>query len=389
MFIDIWHNVLWSKYKGDVFSELWHSVDRNQFRLQFTQIAETDADRAALSAVEVSRHRYPYDLLFKGSFQNTNFRMRARAILPRMLRSRADLTILSCYERLDCWLQLFVLVLRRKKVALFLDSTINDRRQTFVNGLLKRFFFQTVDGIFGYGTRTKEYAVHYGARPEKVFIPCQAAAIPDGYTPENALRQRLAADISPAAPRFLFVGRLSSEKSIDTLIDAFAAVLPHLPAATLVLVGDGPQRAALEARSKARDIGKSVSFAGSKSGQELYSEFTRASVLILPSVSEPWGLVVNEALAHGCPAIVSDRCGCVPELIVEGKTGLVHRARDVSDLAAKLLAAPALFANLERTARDCLALMSLYTPERVADRIMGGCKQILGLTDAPVKHVIG
>jgi glycosyltransferase involved in cell wall biosynthesis len=378
MRIEIWHNILWSKYKGEVFTALWNSADRREFELSFTQIAETDAHRKILSGVEVSRHRYPFELLFRGSFQETTLRGRLRAILPRTLRSDADLTILSGYERLDCWLQMLVLVLRGRKVALFLDSTINDRRQRFVAGLLKTVFFKAIDGIFGYGTRTKEYAVHYGARPEKVFIPCQAAALSTDYSPEIALQRRKQAEIRESAPRFVYIGRLSAEKGLSTLIDAFALVHAELKDASLVIVGDGAMRGELEQRGKAHHLSSAISFTGSKTGESLYEEFTRATALILPSVSEPWGLVVNEALAYGCPAIVSDRCGCVPELLIEGKTGLLHRAGDAQDLADKMRRAPALFRDLEFTAIECLRVISRYTPNQAAHQILDGCRRILG-----------
>jgi len=87
--------------------------------------------------------------------------------------------------------------------------------------------------------------------------------------------------------------------------------------------------------------------------------------------------VVNEALSHGCPAIVSDRCGCVPELIIEGKTGMVHATDNVEDLAEKMLAAPAQFSDVETTARACLNLMAQYTPQKAANRIIAGCRAIL------------
>ena len=106
-------------------------------------------------------------------------------------------------------------------------------------------------------------------------------------------------------------------------------------------------------------------------------EYAKASCLILPSFSEPWGLVVNEALSYGCPVVVSHRCGCVPEL-VEGKpTGFVFEAGNVIDLASKLLAVPSTFANVEATAGDCLNLISTFSPEAAAAEIFGGCMHIL------------
>lgn len=375
--IDIWHNILWSQYKGEVFSSLWEMVDKSEFDLRFIQFAETDGKRVSISGVDLSRHRYPFDLVFEGCIDTVGLRQRLSAILTRTLRSEADLTVLMGYEKMECWLQLLILLLRRRKTAVFCDSTIHDQKQRFVRGLLKSAFFRVVSGIFGYGTRTKEYVVHYGANPAKVFIPCHAVALPLTYTPAIALESRMAAGISPTTPRFLYVGRLSAEKGLGTLLNAFARIRPKFPAASLIFVGDGKMRAALEKKTLELGLGGSVQFAGSKTGDELFREFTIATALVLPSTSEPWGLVVNEALSHGCPAIVSDRCGCVPELIIEGKTGMVHATDNVEDLAEKMLAAPAQFSDVETTARACLNLMAQYTPQKAANRIIAGCRAIL------------
>ncbi|MFY0104327.1 glycosyltransferase, partial [Acinetobacter baumannii] len=62
-----------------------------------------------------------------------------------------------------------------------------------------------------------------------------------------------------------------------------------------------------------------------------------ATALILPSLREPWGLVVNEALAFGCPVVVSDLCGCVPELVLPRVSGVVFDPHDVPGLAARLV----------------------------------------------------
>ena len=77
-------------------------------------------------------------------------------------------------------------------------------------------------------------------------------------------------------------------------------------------------------------------FAGFQNQSELGRYYSAADCLILPSLTETWGLVVNEALQFGIPAIVSDKVGCHPDLIVEGKTGFVFPAGDDQRLADQL-----------------------------------------------------
>lgn len=375
--IDIWHNILWSAYKGEVFSALHERTQGTDLDIRFFQIAETEGNRIGLSGVDLGRHRYPYDLLFKGTYNGAGFLNRAKEIAKRTWDSNADLFILTGYEKPEVWIQLALIKLRRKKVAFFCDSALFDQPQNVIKGTMKRLIFSLADGFFGYGQRNKEYVVHYGAAPEKFHLRCQAAALPYDYARDKAFADRLRLAPTPDAPRFLFVGRLSPEKNLPGLLDAFARVQQTIPSASLVIIGSGPLKEELEAKARSLGLDPSAIFLGSKTGPALYEEFGRATALILLSHSETWGLVVNEALHYGCPAIVSERCGCARYLIAEGVTGFVHDAFDVNDLAAKMLAAPAQFADIHKTAQDCLAQIENFTPARAAVQIMDGCHAIL------------
>lgn len=375
--IDIWHNILWSAYKGEVFSSLYRLNNKDEFDFRFFQIAETDKNRVSLSGVDLARHRYPFDLLFKGAYGQIPLAQRINAMAVRVWRSDADLFILTGYEKIECWVQLFLIKLKGKKAAVFCDATLHDNKQTVVKGLFKRLFFKSVDALFGYGPRSREYVVHYGAAPEKFHVRCQAAALPFDYSAETAVKERLAKAAKPDAPRYLYVGRLSSEKGLDILLRAFAQVKQKIPSASLIIVGDGAEKDALQALSGHLGLGDSVFFAGSKSGPDLFEEYSRATCFVLPSRSEPWGLVVNEALHYGCPVIVSDRCGCVPDLVIEGKTGFVHSPDDVEDLALKMTRAPSHFVPSQETVRVCIDHMKNYTPDMAAKEIISACRVLL------------
>ncbi|HLX00813.1 MAG TPA: glycosyltransferase, partial [Trinickia sp.] len=93
--------------------------------------------------------------------------------------------------------------------------------------------------------------------------------------------------------------------------------------------------------------------------------------------SEPWGLVVNEALSHGCPAVVSESCGCVPELIVEGESGYAFTAGDVAGLQRTLLKATEAFVETSGTAKRCMAVIQRFDPPSAAANIARGCALML------------
>lgn len=375
--IDIYHNILWSKYKAAVFSSLHELTLVKDVNIRFFQIAETEVDRSILSGVDLSYHNYPFELMFSDAYGAIPKNQLIRKLFSSVWHSNADLVLLPGFHRPEYWAMLLAAVLKGTKRAVFCDSTIYDQRQSFAKGLLKRLFFFFCDGFFVYGERARAYVMHYGAPHEKVFFRCQAAAVPPAYSTDLALQQRVAHAPRTEAARFLYVGRLSPEKSLDVLLQAFVIVQKNLPNSSLVLVGAGPQRQELEDLARSLGIHDVVFFAGSMDVEALAVEYAKASCLVLPSFSEPWGLVVNEALSYGCPVVVSHRCGCVPELVENQQTGLVFEARNVDDLANKLLAVPASFADVEATARGCLKLISKYSPQVAAEDILAGCKQIL------------
>jgi glycosyltransferase involved in cell wall biosynthesis len=136
---------------------------------------------------------------------------------------------------------------------------------------------------------------------------------------------------------FLYVGRLSPEKNLSRLIAAYKRyrVMQRGTPPELVLVGDGPDRPELESQVRASDI-PCVTFVGTRQLSDLPHFYANCEALILPSIREPWGLVVNESMACGRPCLVSTRCGCVGDLIVEGVTGLTFDPFDIEQIASAL-----------------------------------------------------
>lgn len=160
-----------------------------------------------------------------------------------------------------------------------------------------------------------------------------------------AMRARLS-DGRPQAPLLLYVGRLSAEKQLPLL----RLVLERLPGARLALVGDGPQRAALERQF----AGTATHFAGYLSGRPLSEAYASADLFVFPSSQETYGLVITEAMAAGTPAVAA-RVGGVPEIIEDGVNGYSFAAGDGGGLAAgveKALASPDKLAALSAAARE-------------------------------------
>ena len=380
MHISIYHNILWSKYKGGVFSQVYVLGKERGIGTAFIQIAETDDERIALGDVDLSYHQYPFRLLFRGAYGQPSRWRRVATLVQDVLGNSTDLVVMPGYHRIEYWAMLFACILLRRKRAVFCDSTEFDRPKTNWREFAKRVFFSGCDGFFCYGIRSREYLMKYGADESKIVFRCQAAALPHGYDPAQVLARYQAMPRSaPQVHRFTYVGRLSVEKGLNDLLEAFAKVHSKINNARLDLVGAGPLRAELMARVAELKLEDAVSFLGAKNITEIGELFVASTALVLPSRSEPWGLVVNEALSYGCPAVVSNVCGCVPDLVIDGVTGYSFEMGDIEALSRAMLSTIEIVAqDRVAVAKQCLAVISEYTPNRAASQILDGCARIVG-----------
>jgi glycosyltransferase involved in cell wall biosynthesis len=154
-----------------------------------------------------------------------------------------------------------------------------------------------------------------------------------------------------ARPRILSVGRLAAPKDFRTLVGALAQ-LPR-GAAEALIVGDGPDRAQLEAEIARLGLAEHVLLAGER--RDVPELLAGADLFVLSSRSEGLPVSVLEAMAAGLPVIAS-RVGGLPELVADGETGMLVEAGDVDELAAALrllLAEPALRRRLGAAGRAC------------------------------------
>ncbi|MGB4339437.1 MAG: glycosyltransferase family 4 protein [Candidatus Hydrothermia bacterium] len=139
----------------------------------------------------------------------------------------------------------------------------------------------------------------------------------------------------------LFVGRLIEVKRVPILLKAFVEVLKKHPDARLEIVGDGPLMNQLVEMAQELGISEKVTFSGFLTGEPLKEAFQRATMLVLPSIlteqgeTEGLGVVLIEALSFGVP-IIGSNIGGIPDIIIDGRTGLLFEPGDYEDLAVKI-----------------------------------------------------
>jgi len=214
------------------------------------------------------------------------------------------------------------------------------------------------------GERSEAYFRYYGAT-HIVRSPHFVDNALFAQRAANAVQQRESRrttwGIGPRVLVLLFAGKLIARKRPLDLVQAVRG----LRGVHLLFAGDGPLRRQCLEVSRRLDV--PVTFAGFLNQSAIADAYTTADVLVLPSGRrETWGLVVNEAMACGRPAIVSDAAGCTPELIHEGETGYSYPAGDVKQLRDRIerfLSAPE---AAERLGRGARAHVARYTAEVAA-----------------------
>lgn len=250
-------------------------------------------------------------------------------------------------------------------VLLRAESWLADRTRSRIKLTAKLLFFRIlghgISAVLPIGTMNSNYWTHYfGSRVPQFLMPY---AVDNGYFSQLAehaaprepeLRAELG--LAPERQVILFASKLQTRKHADHLLEAYRSFLSSRTQQDrpyLVIVGDGEQRAALESRS--RELGlEDIRFAGFRNQSELPRFFQLADVFVLPSRHEPWGLIVNEAMAAGCPVIVSTDVGSHADLVTDGVEGFVFPVGDVPALTQalhRIFASPTTAAQMGQQAR--------------------------------------
>lgn len=206
-----------------------------------------------------------------------------------------------------------------------------------------RRLFGAMDAFLTIGSLNADYYRHYGVPDSKLFsVPY---AVDNDFFQEKArlaapqreeLRRTLG--LTPGRPVILFASKFLARKRAGDLLDAYRKLSPdgkQEPEPLLVFIGDGEQRAALEERAGATRW-SSIHFLGFKNQTELPRYFDLCDVFVLPSETEPWGLIVNEVLNAAKPVIVTDQVGAAPDLVRDGENGYVVPVGDTDALAHRL-----------------------------------------------------
>lgn len=304
-------------------------------------------------------------LLPHSSWQAANKLALARALWRRLDQLDPDVVLIPGYYTLPALAAALWARTHARASVLMTESTAGDHRRTpwkeWVKSRLIRALFDWA--VVG-GHAHDRYIRQLGIAEDRVarfYDVVGNDAIYEGVSLLRATSSREEHDLP--SRYFLFVGRMAPEKNVAGLLQAWLDYRRQGGDWALVLAGDGPQTTTLRALLQGSPFSKDVAFAGLKRAQELLPYFAFASCLVLPSTREPWGLVVNEAMAAGLPVVVSDRCGCAEDLVEAEWNGLIFNPENGAELTACLVRmAERTEAELASMGRRSAEMITGYSP---------------------------
>jgi len=289
--------------------------------------------------------------------------------LASALRCAApDAIICGGYNYVSSWHALRWAKRNRVPFLLWSESTSDDRRSRHtLLELLKRKFLENCDAFVVPGRSARRDLEHFGLPPEKIFVAPNAVDTALFSASGSVVQQqptRLRAQLALPEKYFLFVGRFVRAKGVLDLLEAYALLAPTLREQfSLVFVGDGPMRSEIESRAREIYPG-TVHFAGFVHRDDLPTYYTLAECLVLPTHSDTWGMVVNEAMACGLPVICTDVAGCAADLV--RANGRIVSAGNIGELSVameEIASDPALRSRMASESRE---LIQTYSPETCA-----------------------
>lgn len=287
-------------------------------------------------------------------------------IYSRLRRGNFDALWIHGYATLNSLMAILAARMLGIPVLLRTDSTLIDHDRSEIKLWLKDFFFYLlrpyVYGVLSVGQLNREYWQHHLGSDARIFS--MPYAVDNDYFMQQAdsaavTREifRVSLGLQEDRPVILFASKLLRRKGCMDLVEAYLQYARNLPEASrpyLLIVGDGEERSRIEARI-AQAGTKNIRMLGFRNQSELPRFYNLCDVFVLPSVHEPWGLVVNEAMLSGRAVIVSDQVGCQPDLVRDGDNGCVYPAGDIlalADALAHVLQSPELCHRMGQRSRE-------------------------------------
>jgi len=288
-------------------------------------------------------------------------------ILYKLLKCSPEIIIISGYSQPSSFLAMLYAKLFAKRLILWCESNKNDQRYNHpLKEAYKRWFVKNCAQYLVPGRASFEYLTLLGAEESKIYIA--ANAVDNDFFTDACAKNRESRQVFKQSKDYpekiiLYVGRLIEEKGILDLLKAFQILSRDRQKIGLVLIGSGEGEERYKKFCKEQNI-KNVFFAGFVHQDDLPAYYAAGDVFVLPTHSDAWGLVLNEAMASRLPVVCSDAAGAACDLIVNGENGYTYEKGNIAELTEAL--SKTLNSSKESFGTKSYEIIQNYSPEKCA-----------------------
>ena len=370
--IVILHNII-SPYKTLLFNALHEAYDN------FKVLYISESERRREWVIDTNELKFPYEIMFPVPTDEVHSVLLFRKTWMCLNALNPEILIIGGYSYTSSWAGLFWAKKNKRKIILWSSSNEDDHRRVFYKEFVKILFVRNCDAYNVYGTKSRDYLSKLGAKEDKIFIVGNNTDN-DFYYNETAkwrrVRDHLIKEFGIPKKNFLYIGRFSEEKNIFFMLDAFKQAVGDNKGWGMILIGNGPQKGEVEHYIKKFNL-ENVFMPGFQQKEEIPQYLAVSDVFILPSISETWGLVVNEAMAAGLPVLVSRKCGCYPDIVKDGENGFSFDPFDKDELVGLMKGIIDDKVDLKKMGENSLKIIKNYTPERAAGIIVKTAAEVV------------
>jgi glycosyltransferase involved in cell wall biosynthesis len=330
-------------------------------------------------------HRFPKNISLNPGL---TFAGQINPELPiAVVRGRYDAVIVHGYQNVTTLATLTTPRKRGTKILFRGESVLLNPKRTiakrFAKQILLRTLFSRVDHFLAIGTLSRDYFAAYGASADRITIAPYTVdnlyfyeRSADARKNPDVVRRKLGLPLD--RPIYLYCSKIIARKRPLDVLRAFARARMAATAA-LVFVGSGDQLSMLQSEAIKLRIEGDVHFLGFRNTSELPEIYGACDVFVLASEREPWGMVVNEAMACGMAICTSDQVGSAYDLVRDN--GAMFPVGDIERLADLMVRWAGNREEIERMKRASEKLIRTWSPKHSADGVIAGVTAALQRTD--------
>ena len=290
-----------------------------------------------------------------------------RKLISLLNQTNPDAIAIAGYARPAMLVALLWCLYQRKTAILLSETTENDEPRSWWKEKIKKLIITSYQAALVGGNPHKRYLIKLGMPTNAIFLGYDVVGN-EVFYPDQI--KSLPSPLNK--PFFLAINRFVSKKNLPFLLSAYAKYrqLVGTSAWNLILCGDGELRLQIEQLINQLQIEDSVHLPGFLQQDQLLPYLAHAKCFIHASVQEQWGLVVNEAMAAGLPVLVSNRCGCYEDLIIEGVNGFGFDPENVQQLTDLMLKISSEKIDLQTMGNAALEHIQQFSPDYFAQGLI-------------------